>query len=585
GSLPMEISSGTMKLKAGAKGSAKDPSGAAIGGTLALTGIEGTDRATGLPFRAGGTIAFDDKAVKSEGFSVSSGASSLNTSFAVALGEDRKPIRVDLEAKVRALAGDLAGLAGNDSLEASGEIDGSIGAGGSPAAFKALFAAAGGVIDPAAMRKAWDDVALKGKLSVKKGRFGMKGQPVGISSLDLECGLAGGGLETIKAGFVMGGRPWSVEGSARGIFPCAAELLALTKEGSGKGPGGKALGAGALLDKVRNTPTVSLRIKGRAFDARPFSDANKKKEPAAAAGTSRTGAGGAAGEAPPPAGIAGILLLNTSFSAAIDSVITEKAIFTAAGCEGSAVRGIMKVRKLVLDYAGGKGTGSGEIDLREYPKIVSSFDIRFSGVQADRALVRMHSLGALLKGTFSFATSGKALTGPGIDPLAMLSAAGDATSTSGVLDLSGFLSPVSSAFNIDVSSLEKVDFRSWTGKYFIKDGRLTTEDWQMVSSSGKWDVAGSFGFDGSLDYRARLVIPPAVQAGMKDLSKFGDLVDLFKDDKGNIVLDFDIGGDARDPKVQLDQTAARARAGEKLIDNLKEGGIDKLKSLFKKKDQ
>ena len=87
---------------------------------------------------------------------------------------------------------------------------------------------------------------------------------------------------------------------------------------------------------------------------------------------------------------------------------------------------------------------------------------------------------------------------------------------------------------------------------------------------------GSFGFDGSLDYTATLVIPPAALKNMVDVSKHRDLVALFQDDKGNVILDFTIGGMAKSPKFKLDRTRAERKAGEKLLDELKK----KAKGLF-----
>jgi hypothetical protein len=64
---------------------------------------------------------------------------------------------------------------------------------------------------------------------------------------------------------------------------------------------------------------------------------------------------------------------------------------------------------------------------------------------------------------------------------------------------------------------------------------------------------------------------------MKDLAKYAGIIDLFKDDKGNILLMLDIGGSAKEPKVRLDQSMAKENAGKKLLDDAK----DKLKGLFK----
>ena len=110
----------------------------------------------------------------------------------------------------------------------------------------------------------------------------------------------------------------------------------------------------------------------------------------------------------------------------------------------------------------------------------------------------------------------------------------------------------------------------------IDKGRVNSEVWTIKSRNGDWDVTGSFGFDGTLDYNAGLVITPQQQAHMKDLAKYSAIIDLFRDDAGNILLMLDIGGTAKQPKVRLDQSKAKENAGKKLLDNAK----DKLKGLF-----
>jgi glucan biosynthesis protein len=73
----------------------------------------------------------------------------------------------------------------------------------------------------------------------------------------------------------------------------------------------------------------------------------------------------------------------------------------------------------------------------------------------------------------------------------------------------------------------------------------------------------------------------------------GEAVNLFKDQSGRLKLDFNVGGTADNPKVQLDTDPVRKRAEElakqkfdeekkKLEQTLKEKAEDVLKKLFKK---
>lgn len=277
------------------------------------------------------------------------------------------------------------------------------------------------------------------------------------------------------------------------------------------------------------------------------------------------------------------MLMNTSFKAAVDSIITEKALFTSIEANGRIVRGKLDAPRVTLDYAGGRGTGSAAVDLRDPDRITSKFSVDFREISAARAVGDRHRMGSLLSGTFSFKSSGEMVSGAGLDPLQYLTASGDAISNDGAIDISPFLSSISSLGIIDLSGMQKMDFSRWTGNYSIRNGRLATDDWKIATSGGDFAIKGSFGFDGSLDYRARIVIPPQAQQRMKDLEKFGNMVDLFRDEKGNLILDLDVGGTTKAPRVGLDQTSAREKAGRKLIDDVKKGAADKLKDLLEKK--
>ncbi|MCK4538290.1 MAG: hypothetical protein KAV42_05780 [Candidatus Krumholzibacteria bacterium] len=592
-SLPVEISSGILEVSAGGGGSLLRPSEARLKGNVVITGLSGTHVATGLPFGVDGDIRFAGDEVSSDDLRLKSGDSSIKTRLKVKLAADMKPVRADITSDFIFDLGELAAaVPGDDGIEMAGTAEGKIVLGGKPATLKNLFPGAPGVLDASMIRRGWNDVALDGQLAVKGGALSVKGEPFDLAGIGIECSIRGGSIASLKGAWTIDGRPWSVTGSMKDIFPCLSEMMLLAsaaqKSGdgnpAGNGASGKSGSTGDLLDSIRNRPAVSLELNGRYFDARPLQRKEKQaaeiQEEAAAGGKKESG--GTSAEKNSFAGAAPFLL-NTLFTCSLDTLITEKAVFTSIRAGGSVDNGRVRANSIDLQYAGGRGTGTAEIDLRESPRVKSSFDIDFNGIQANRALMGIHSMGSLVSGVFSFKAVGDLLSGPGIDPLKFITVSGDAISTSGMLDLRSFIAPLSGVAAIDLSRLQTVDFKSWTGSYFIRNGRFGTEDWKIASGSGDWDIKGSFGFDGSLDYRARLVIPPAAQKEMKDLQKYGDLVDLFRDEAGNLVLDLDVGGSAKSPKIHLDQSAAKAKAGQKLMDSLKEGAVDKLKDLFKKK--
>ena len=92
---------------------------------------------------------------------------------------------------------------------------------------------------------------------------------------------------------------------------------------------------------------------------------------------------------------------------------------------------------------------------------------------------------------------------------------------------------------------------------------------RAASSRGDWSIKGSFGFDGTLDYAVHLVVPPAVQAQMKDIDRYKAAFDLMRDKSGDLVLDIHVGGTSKHPSATLDLSKAKSKAQERAIEGLK----------------
>jgi len=188
----------------------------------------------------------------------------------------------------------------------------------------------------------------------------------------------------------------------------------------------------------------------------------------------------------------------------------------------------------------------------------------------------------LIKGNFDIKGTGRVTIAPDKTPAKSLHARCSILSRDGQVDLSKYFSPLSKALPIDLSKYERYHYDTWNGNLVISDGRVIFKDWNMKSRDGDILAGGSIGFDETLDLTARLTIPPGTQERMKDLRKYGDLVNLFRDEKGNLLFVFDIGGTVKSPRVALDQSRAKEKAKDKAVDELKKKGVKALKDLFKK---
>jgi hypothetical protein len=572
-SLPVAIEGGTVGLDVTASGSGAAPSQAKVDGTMRLGGVTMRSPAFGLPLKATGTVGFSMDGAAADGIIVEAGRSRAELSFKAPLeGEPKKPGTIEFAASARADIGEIAAAKDPSKPAPTGSLEAKVSGSGSLEALKGLFPPATAPPDPEAMRKAWSSVRLAGNMKISGLEPPATDTPVRLSGINASAKISGGDVTGLEASMRLGGSPWKVTGDLRGILPALAGLGLLARaDVPPKTPG-------EALKKLAFAPDISMAVTGRSFDAVPFQEAAKQKKETA--GTK--GAGGAA-KAPQVNPLAEnpvtlLLLKKTSVSVSVDSVIARGAVLTEIKATARLVDGMLRADPVSLRYAGGTGRGTVQADLSDPSRIPSSVDLDFTGVQAGQALSGLTSAGGMVGGAFSFSLEGSFDSGPGIDVLKTLTAAGNAASTKGNIDLSRFTAPLK-ASGIALPFAEQFSFDEWTEKFTIEAGRVATELWQIRSGSGDWDIAGSFGFDGTIDYRAKLLLTPAMQSRMKDLDKYRDLVDLFRDDTGNLVFEFDVGGTAKSPKMQLDQTKARQKAGEKLI----EGAQKKLLDMLKKK--
>ena len=115
---------------------------------------------------------------------------------------------------------------------------------------------------------------------------------------------------------------------------------------------------------------------------------------------------------------------------------------------------------------------------------------------------------------------------------------------------------VSSAVNFSKLS-ESSTLKNVLIKFAIKDGRITTEPFNVSMSGTKMDVSGSSGLDETLDYTMTMAVPNSVSA------------------KTNIPLKFNVsvGGTFTNPKIKVDAKGA--------IDDVKEVVTEKVKETVK----
>ncbi|UCB52006.1 MAG: hypothetical protein JSV10_08440, partial [Candidatus Zixiibacteriota bacterium] len=144
---------------------------------------------------------------------------------------------------------------------------------------------------------------------------------------------------------------------------------------------------------------------------------------------------------------------------------------------------------------------------------------------------------------------------------------------------------------LHVAEIKEQDIKTLTNSFRVEDGRVWFDAFSASSNDGDFELIGSVGLDGTLDYQLTAVLSPELSLRFDAL---GDISNYLKNDQGRTVLDLKIGGTAKRPRFSIDTSKAQERLkaqlkgkvdekkGE-LEDQLKEKAADLLKDLFKKK--
>ncbi|MGB2696452.1 MAG: AsmA-like C-terminal region-containing protein [Candidatus Zixiibacteriota bacterium] len=140
---------------------------------------------------------------------------------------------------------------------------------------------------------------------------------------------------------------------------------------------------------------------------------------------------------------------------------------------------------------------------------------------------------------------------------------------------------------LQVKEMKDQKIRDLKNTFMIKNQRLYFDDFSARTNDGDWQVSGSVGFDGSMDYAVTTTLS-------KDLSKrfdsLGEISQFLKNEEGRVVLDIKLKGTAKSPEFTLDTSRAEKKfesqlkiKSEELKDELKEKGEELLNKFLKKK--
>ncbi len=208
-----------------------------------------------------------------------------------------------------------------------------------------------------------------------------------------------------------------------------------------------------------------------------------------------------------------------------------------------------------LQGYGGTVRGNARFDLRDTQKPVYAIKAMVENVQADDILSAWTPAKGLIHGTLGTTLD---FSGRGSQPEDIkrsLTLIALASLAEGKLGPGPSLKAV--ADFVKIPQLSEVKFKDLKLPMRVENGRVVTDPVKLNGSSGEWTLAGSIGFDGTLDYAVSVTLSQAAATALQARSALA--AGAVSDAQGRILLDFRVTGPAAKPRVAWDTRAMTDR--------------------------
>ena len=227
--------------------------------------------------------------------------------------------------------------------------------------------------------------------------------------------------------------------------------------------------------------------------------------------------------------------------------------------------GVISVPSFALRGYGGAVTGNARFGFQDPANPSFAVKGRADTIQVDRFLSAWSPARGIVTGV---ASTNFDFSGDGVRPEQLrtsLTALGLALLAEGRLG-----GPVMEAIAraARTPALREVRFRDLKLPFRVERGRVVTDSVRFGGGSGEWLVSGLVGFDGALDYAVSATLPPEVlgRGGVQGALAAG----LLSDDRGRLLLDLRVTGNAKAPRVALDSQVMRDRLAGKVSNLLRD---------------
>ncbi|MEW5924885.1 MAG: AsmA family protein [Candidatus Zixiibacteriota bacterium] len=259
-----------------------------------------------------------------------------------------------------------------------------------------------------------------------------------------------------------------------------------------------------------------------------------------------------------------LIYTNVEFTNITSDVVIKDRVINANNANGNVYTGKVK--------------GQAAVDLNDFNNPVYTGTYEASQIEVNDFLTRFTKFGGHLFGKVNMNGDFKATGWEPEDLIKTLTLDGSALFNEAKLVNFDVIQKMAQSFNF--SSVKEETIRDLASSFKVRDGRVIFDALKFFNNMGDWNIIGSVGFDGSLDYSGEVLLTENMTSELMAKSDMvAGMASLLKDKKsGRVKVGFKLGGTYSNPKPTLDLSPAK----EQLEDKLKNKVGDALKGLLGK---
>lgn len=273
---------------------------------------------------------------------------------------------------------------------------------------------------------------------------------------------------------------------------------------------------------------------------------------------------------------------NLQGTVSADSLLFRKVTTKSFKAEVSLINGIINIKTDNSRIFQGLIEGQVNADLNNPENIKFDIKVKATNIEVNDFLSRFTKIDNRLFGKFNLDAN---FTSQGFSEeeiLKSLTASGTGVLSEGKLVNFDFFNKLGNFLKLD--NYQEEPIKMLKNSFKIVNQRVFFENFDAVSKTGDWKLAGSIGLDQSLDYLLNIKFSPEVSKKLeaeftKQFGNLGNMAQYFKDEQGRIDLPIKIGGTANDPKFMIDTSVAQKKFQDSLKNKLQDKKEDNKKKV------